>query len=1127
MNKKLKPGDTYAPILTKLLRIMRLMILMFILGINSLLAASGYSQSTKISLKMSDSRVEEVLNQIESKSEFFFLFNQKQIDVNRKVSIEAKDEKISDILDDLFAGTDVKHQVIDRQIVLTTTSVTENQQQGKKVVGKITDSSGGSLPGVSIVVKGTTTGVITDNSGKYSLSDIPENAILQFSFVGMKTQEIKIGTQTSINLVLVEETIGLEEVVAIGYGTTTQRMSIGAIEMVKAKNLADIPAAQFMQKLQGQMAGVQINQVSGKPGQGMQVRVRGAASISTGSNPLYVVDGFPIVGDISNINPDEIESITVLKDAASTALYGSRAAFGVVIVITKSAKPGQTNISVDAYTGVQNVPQKGRPDMMNGTEWAQFRKENFEDLGQPVPSVFQNPAQYGKGYDWYDAMLRSAIISNYSVSLRTDKDNFSSSLTASFYSQDGVLLNSNYKRFSARANNLFKVTNNLRLGLNVAPTYNYGNSPSSDGTFSSGGGLLNNALLTPPIVAIRNADGSLPVAVTTPGVTTFPTPNWVRSVQDTKNTNNTNRLLSNAYVEYEPVNNLVVKSSINLDLGQTKGFYFQPSTAGRQFASAPSKLNANLAETRTSYYSWLFDNTINYSKQINNHNFEVLAGFNSQRFYNDFTSISGSNFPDDRVQTINAALIKNNASQDVQEWSLVSYLARVNYNYKGKYLLGGSIRRDGSSRFGQNNKYGNFPAVSGGWILSEESFAKNFKWLSFLKVRGSYGVTGNNNIGNYTQYATVATGVNSPFGNTTASGIAVVSLGNEELGWEKTRQMDLGLDISLLKNRINITYDYYDKNTSGLLYTLAVPNESGFTSLTGNVGEVKFWGHELAVNTKNLIGRFTWNTNFNIAFSDNKVLALSGLSDHFFSENGAAVTMTKVGQRIGQFWGLIQDGVYTNQSDYDKSPKNQNSQVGTIKFRDLNGDGVIKYGEEEGDKTVIGNPFPKFVYGMTNTFAYKNFDLSIVVAGSYGNKIARMTDQGTTNLDGVFNVLKNVKNRWRSETNPGDGKYGKTTANTGDERDLFHTRFVYDGSYLTIKNITLGYMFPFQNIKYIKSIRLYTSIQQAFVFTKYNGNPEINVDDNGNPAGSVIQGVDYSAYPIPRTISFGLNVNFN
>lgn len=994
----------------------------------------------------------------------------------------------------------------------------------QSVISGRVKSGDSTLVGVSVTVKGTGNTVATDNNGEYKIN-APAKAILVFSHTGYGAVEMPVNGRSMVNVEMTVNSTGLGEVIVVAYGNTTKRTNTGAIQTLNAKELQDLPVAQITQKLQGKLAGVQINQISGQPGAGIQVRVRGSASISTGSSPLFVVDGFPIAGNISNINPDEIETITVLKDAASTAIYGSRGAFGVVLVTTKSAKAGQANFSVNAYAGVQNTPKKGRPDMMNGQEWAQFKKEYYEDLNQPVPAPLQNPSQYGQGYDWYDAMLRPALINDYSIGLNVNRDKFTSSIVAGYFRQEGVLLNSDYKRITARANNLFKINNALRVGLNIAPTFTINDAPGTEGLFFGSGGLINNALLTPPVLNYKNADGSYPTTVTTAGITAFPTPNWVRSIKDIVNNTKANLLLSNAYLEFEPISHLVFKSSINIDLGQSLYTSFQPSTASRSFASSPSSLSANYFNQNFQYYNWLTENTIGYSKQIKDHAFDILGGYTAQRYRSDQVAISGSNYPDDRIATIAGALVKNNPSSDIQEWSLLSYLSRLNYNYKGKYLLGASFRRDGSSRFGDNNKWGNFYSVSAGWVVSDELFLKNIGWLSFLKVRGSYGSTGNNNIGNYTPYAIVGN-ANTVFGSTTSSGAAVNSLANANLGWEETKQLDLGIDFSMVNNRINFTYDYYNKKSSNILLGFAVPRESGFSGLTANIGKVKFWGHEIGINTVNLTGAFKWNTAFNISFSDNKVLALSGLSDTIFSSSGTAHTITRVGGRIGQFWGLIQDGVYVNKADFDASPKSINSRVGTIKFRDLNKDGQVLLGDAQGDRTVIGNPYPKFVYGITNNFSYKSFDLSIVATGSYGNKLARMMDEGTTNLDGVFNVLKEVKDRWRSEANPGSGKYGTTMYNTADDRAQFHTRYVQDGSYLTIKNITLGYSIPVKRLVFMKSVRAYFSVQQAFVFTHYGGsNPEVSGDINGNAPNSLIQGLDNSSYPLPRTFTFGLNLN--
>ena len=1112
--------------LKQLFRIMRISIFLLFFCLFSLMAENSHSQNARVTINRSDAPLESILNEIESQTDYLFIYKE-DVNVKMRKSIHVSSKPVAEVLSILLAESSVAYKMAGNHIILTRNAALAAQQQKLGIAGTVTDASGEVLIGVSVLIKGSGQGTVTDLDGNFSLA-ANMGDILQFSYTGYIPQEIKLKDNHSLSIVLKEDVKSLDEVVVVAYGTQTKRAVTGAMETLDFDKLSDVPVAQFTQKMQGQIAGVQVNQGTGVPGQGMNVRIRGTASLSTGSNPLYVVDGFPIVGDINDINPNEIESMTILKDAAATSLYGSRAAFGVVLIQTKGAKAGKTNISFNAYMGVQNVPQKGRPEMMNGTEWAQFKKESYEDLGQSVPTAFQNPSQYGKGHDWYDAMLRSAMIQDYNVSVSTGKDKFTSSFVLGYFNQDGVLLNSDYQRISARANSTYRISDNLKLAFNLAPTYSFENRPSSDGAFFSGGGLLANATLTPPILDYRNEDGTYPVVVTTPGVTAFETPNWVRSIQDIVNKREAKRLLANASLQYEPLKGLVLKTSLNGDIGSNYQHNFQPSTAGRAFAAAPSAIAANLYEANNRYWSWLSETTANYSKEIGNHTFELLLGYTTQRFRSDYSAISGSNFSDDRIQTIDAALVKNNPTMDVQEWSMISYLSRVNYSYKGKYLIGASIRRDGSSRFGSNNKWGNFSSVSLGWIVSDEAFMGKLKSVSLLKVRGSYGMIGNNNIGNYTHYNTVSGNTNAVFGSTVASGSAVTNLGNDDLGWEKTRQLDFGVDLGFFNNRITFTYDYYNKITSNMLYSLPVPEESGFSTLIGNVGKLKFWGHEFSINSHNIVGTFNWSTNFNISFSDNRVLALSDLSNQLVAYSGIVSTISRVGGRIGQFYGMVQDGIYVNQSDYDQSPKAVDSQVGTIKFHDVNDDKQITYGDDEsGDKAEIGNPLPKFTFGLTNNFEYKNFDLTIVATGTYGNKIAAAVEQGMANLDGPFNVMKEVKDRWRSPDNPGAGLYGKTTGGTSRERDIFHSRFVYDGSNLTIKNITLGYTLPANLIKFVSRLRVYASVQQAFVFSKYKyGNPEVGVDFDGNSPGALLQGIDYSTYPVPRTFTFGLNINF-
>ena len=1003
-------------------------------------------------------------------------------------------------------------------------------EQQSSVTGTITDDSGEPLPGVTVVVLGTTNGTITNFDGIYTIGNVPENATLQFTFVGMEPQEIAVAGKQQINVVMASSTIGLDEVIAVGYGTQTKRAVTGAIQSVSGDELGDMPVSSAAQTLQGKLAGVQINQTSGRPGEGMMIRIRGAGSISGGSDPLYVVDGFPIDGDMSDINVEEIESISVLKDASSTSLYGSRAANGVVLITTKTAKSGTTEVNFNSNYGFQVMPEAGRPDMMNGTEFAQFKKESYEDRGQEVPLAFQNPSQYGEGTDWYDIMFQNAPMQDYSVSLTSRTDKFSASSIAGYTKQDGIMINSGYERFSLRVNTAYNVNDNITIGFNVAPTYSKRHSAGGDGAFYQGN-LLYLGILNWPIIDKDGNIGDTGYTINDKGALGgFPQANYYESAQQVKNTSSSTNILTNGYIEIEPIEGLKLKQSANVQYTSGTSKLFNPSTVSTSFARQPPVTSfAEYGSTES--INWLSETSASYTKSWNEtHNLSAIAVYSAQEYSAKGLGISVENFPDDRISDVDAAvtIVKGNENEDtfgeINEWSLLSYLARVNYDYKGKYLASFSIRRDGSSRFGKDNLWGNFPSASLGWIASDEDFFPQDKALNYLKFRGSYGITGNNRIGNYTQYASVNLGNNYIFGSSVASGSSVGNLANRTLSWEKSNQFNVGFDLGLFDNRISLNYDYYIKNTNEMLYNFSIPQSSGFSSFQGNSGELKFWGHEIALTSRNFVGDFEWTTNLNITLSDNEVISLADNVDAIYGGGH----ITKVGQRVGLFWGLVADGIYETTAEYDASAKASGSAVGTIKFKDMGGpngagpDGQILNSDVGGDRVVIGDPTPSFLFGMTNNFRYKDFDLSVVLSGSVGNDIANRFHQGAINLDGPFNVLTEIKDRWRSEENPGAGKYGTTAYQTGMQRDWFSSNFIEDGSFLTVKNVTLGYNVNVSDISFISRCRIYGSVQQLYTFTKYSGNnPEVSNNQ------SVLQlGDDQAGYPVPRTWTFGVNIGF-
>jgi TonB-linked SusC/RagA family outer membrane protein len=1021
------------------------------------------------------------------------------------------------------------------------------QQQAavdKTIKGNVTAENGEKLPGVNIILKGTTTGTVTDVQGTFSLSVPDQGGILIFSSVGYLSQEVSIGNLVNVDVKLRVDEKALSEVVVVGYGSQLKREVTGAVQTVSSADIKDIPVSQITQKLQGRLAGVQINQFTGKPGQGMSVKIRGQLSVSAGSDPLYVVDGFPITGSIGAINPDEIEDITILKDASSTSLYGSRAANGVVLITTKRGKSGETSVSLNAYYGTQNVPQKGRLKVLNAVEFAQFKKEFYEDENKPVPAEFQNPSMYeGKNNDWYDAVLRKAPIQSYNLTLTSNKENLRTSVVAGIFNQDGVVINNNYKRYSLRMNSEYTVNSKVKVGFNIAPQYVYDNTPRTDG--DRGTGILFNALHTWPVMPIYDANGELTKFNTFPSSTgnIFNYPNWIRAADELTNENKNTKLLGNTYLTVTPISGLTLKTTLNVEFENNKFFFFNPSTA-------TSAINVPIPTTAVSIrqslinVGWLNENTATYNKSFGDHNFEILAGFTQQRYRQEFERVQADTYADDRLPTIQGALNINRGgtTNGVNEWALMSYLSRLSYNYKGKYLLTAAIRSDGSSRFGSDNRWGTFPSVSAGWVISDEEFVKHIAKVSFAKLRASYGIIGNNNIGNYTQYALVNNTTNAVFGSTVATGAVVTSLANPRLGWETTKQLDLGLDLGLFNDRIQFVYDFYNKRTTNLLYAVQIPQEAGFTNFNDNIGEIKFWGHEFSLNTRNLEGELKWTTNANISFNRNKVMELAPGIDRVYG----SFHITQVGQPFGQFYGLVKQGFYTSAEDLKNSPIiDGRSAIGTIKMKDVNGDGKITYGGDQDDRTIIGSPFPKFIYGLVNNLSYGNWDFSIAGSGSHGNQLWVRHLYSTANLDGVFNMVAGVKDRFRVKNvtddtgkgvattviSQGSGMFGATNNGgnfTGIERDWNSSHFLADASFFTIKNITLGYNFNKVN-KVFKSARLYASVQQVYVFTKYWGGPNPETSANGagdGDGGNLSQGVDLSNYPVPRTWTLGVNLNF-
>lgn len=998
--------------------------------------------------------------------------------------------------------------------------VTESQQQ-KKITGIVIDKSGTPIIGANILVKGTTNGTITDMDGRFSL-DVPVNATLQVSYIGYRTQDIAIGNQTSLSIKLLDDTEALDEVVVVAYGTQKARSVTGAMSRLKEEEMADIPVANISYKMQGKFSGVQITQANGEPNAGMAIRIRGAASINGGNSPLIVVDGFPISGNggtgLESMAPEEIENITVLKDAASAALYGSRAANGVILVTTKSAKEGKTDIDFSAYFGATQVPKHGRPDVMNAQEFAQFKKEFYEDAAKyegytgGVPECYQHPETLGNGTDWFDVLMQTALTQNYNLALNSGNTKVKSAINLNYNKQEGVIINTYSERFSVRANNTYNASDRVRFGLNLSGSYQTGRLVPGLG---GGRYIIGSSFLMDPQLKYVNDDGTYPVSYAQPGM--FANANYYLVLKEREDNSRTMRGIVNAFAEVDIVDNLKYRLSANADLASSQSDSWVPSIANGGMFSAPPNPAVGSYGTSNSV-NWLIENTLSWNKSFaDKHNVDLLVGYTTQKTETQNSNISASDYPDDEVGWFNAATTKV-GSGGKSAWAMISYLARANYDYMGKYLLSVSFRRDGCSRFGANAKFANFPSVSLGWIASDEDFMDRFERLSYLKVRGSYGVVGNYNIGDYNHLATIGTS-NYVFNGGITAGRALSRIGNSELTWETTKSVDAGVDVGLFNDRVFLVYDYYWKTTDGLLYQIDIPYSAGFGNIQSNIGEFRFWGHELNIETKNLTGDFKWNTSLNLTFNRNKAIKLGTNNTPIGGNNNQEdYNRTEVGKPLGLFYGYVYDGVFMTQEEYEAGPKHVSSMVGTVRMKDLNGDNII----DNSDRTFIGDPNPDCILGMTNTFSWKNFDASLVFTGSLGGDLIDGTYEWTENLDGCFNVRKDVANRWRSEENPGNGEIPRTRTGTTELFRYTNSRWVFKNNYVTLKNLTVGYTIPVKKNPYIKGVRVYGSAQNLFTIGSYPGmNPEVNKNTSG-----LYQGVDHTTYPVARIYTIGLNVKF-
>jgi len=1136
--------------LTKTFRIMRITLFLMLAVILQTFANEAYSQKTKLSLDYTNTKLEVVLDDIENLTEFFFLANEKLVDLNRSVNLLVKNKKIDEILDMLFAGTDVVYTITDRKIILAPSFLAEDAQFQQSVSGKVTDSSNQPLPGVTILIKGTTQGTVTNADGNYSLFNISDDATLVFSFVGMRTQELVVGTQRSIDVRMEEDVIGLEEVIAVGYGIQKRSDVTASISSIRLEELEDMPVANALIALQGKFPGVNIQQTAGDLGKTPAIKIRGIGSISAGNTPLIVIDGNMVSSSIfTNMSPSEIESIDVLKDASSTAIYGSRGSNGVILVTTKRGKTGKPAIHLDVYTGFQQVAKK--IELLNSQEMAEFNKEAYNtsylirvpgasisDPNSVRPHPFQQ-CRYPQGdlfdwldfddpqkvtnlpyTNWQDEIFQNAPISNYQLSTTGGSDKIKYYIMGGYLKQDGIILTSSMDRYIMRSNIDININARFRIGLDINSSYRLNNDVNAEG-HNAQGGIIMAALAMPPYVPIYKDDGTYNSLLTyTYSYGWADVNNPIANVLEQKIQTRTLGFLGNAYAEYDIFNNLKYRISGNIASNSIRTNTYRTSKIPWNFQFPPTQ--AVGTATSGMNMSWVFNQILNFNQTFNEvHDMGVLVGMEATKYYSESSSVQAIDFPNDIVETLNAGKV-NDGSSFITENSVFSYFSRLNYSFKEKYLINLSIRTDGSSLFGPENRWGIFPAGSIGWRFHNEPFMQNLNFLSEAKLRLSYGYSGNNAFSSNYPYIGLLSASNYVIGDKLATGLLPTTLENQELGWEKSRQVDIGIDIGLFNHRIYFIADYYQRKTVDLLLDVNVPNLTGYAISVQNIGKVENKGCEFALTTKNITGKLTWETDFNISLNRNKVVALGESGDPILRDvsGGPQSFITKIGEPIGSYFGYKQIGIFQDQDDLDSYPHWENSQPGDVKFEDANEDLKI----DADDRTIIGNNQPDFIYGLSNNFFYKGFNLDIVITGVRGNDILSIYHRIVNNSEGYGNQLSIVNDRWRSANDPGNGITPRANRSTTGNNNQISSRWVEDGSFTRLQNVTLGYQFP-QKISgklKISKARIYLSGQNLITWTDFLGyNPEVSEYEN-----ALTGGVDYGTYPVSKTFSVGLNLIF-
>lgn len=1080
------------------------------LSMSFLFASNGNAQvkdieEVMVSLSLEQARIEKAFSSIEKMTGFSFVYTDKELKGTPRVTTNGETQSVYNLLSVIGRQTGLYFKQVNQNIHVRKVPPQAQQDQASDlgallrvtVTGTINDENGDPLPGATITVEGTTAGTVSDIDGNFSI-DVDEGSVLLVSFIGYQTRRITVTNQSRIDIQMELDESALEEVVVVGYGTVKKSDLTGAVSQVKSEEINAFPTSNVMQALSGRAAGVQVIQNTGAPGAGISVRIRGTNSIQGGNEPLYVIDGFPFSGNPTNLNNFDIESIEVLKDASATAIYGSRGANGVVLITTKGGKEGTTKVDFESSYSIQSL--RKRLDLMNGREYAEL--QNMQASNDNIPPYFtqEELAGFGEGYDWQDLVFQNAPILNTSLNISGGNSKTQYAISGSYFGQEGIIKGSDYNRYSIRTNITHKISEKIKIDFNNTLTHLKTERRDSGGGHR-GTSMIGSSIMAAPISQPYNEDGSYNVLANEFPFVAPDIINPLNFINEQFNEIKANVVLSNLAFVYQPTKELTLRISGGIENRDDRGDNYTT----RNFFNSPGRASVNTGQFR----SLLSENTLSYNKTIaDRHQINSVIGFTFQDFLNTSLGASGVGFLSDAFETysLGSAETPGIPGSGYSYSVLLSYLGRVNYTYDNKYLFTVSFRSDGSSRYSPGNKWGYFPSGAVAWRISEEDFISNSSVISDLKLRASWGMTGSQAISPYATLNQLSPG-RTIFGNQLYNTFAPSTVLPGDLKWETTEQLDIGLDVGLLDDRIIFNADYYVKNTRDLLNTVRLPSSMGFTTTVQNVGQVQNKGVEFGVDAKVFTGQFKWDLFGNIAFNRNRVINLHNGEDILGAfvnvlVVGDNLTILREGRPIGQFYGYVEDGYNEN---------------GQIQFVDLNDDGTIN----DSDKTYIGDPNPQFIYGLNSSMSYNNFEFRFFIQGTHGNDIFNVSSiPSTLDFGQGLNMPREVYyDHWTPE-NP-DARYPRISRNTAAR---VSDRFVEDGSFLRFRNIELAYSLPLREFgsNTFKRAQIYVSAQNYITLTNYSWwDPEVNSRGAGTQ-----QGIDHYSYPIPKSFTTGVRLGF-